>query len=244
MSNIPLFEDNAFQTRDLLQEDGKTLIWPVPHDAKLDVQRLLRTGLDAFGLTDVVVSKSGAFTQAQLENEDEASVPYITVLRTGDVQEPVGLGDLVAFMGKGDPKLVDQGLVNTEDDLANGIPSVPDGGTAVFHGWQSVVNLTVTISDKNSFRADQMYIIIKLMMLAAKEEFRRIGYIRYIRTGGEDSQDLTINGSSPLVIYNRSLHFQFVHHDYVATIEAAVNLVKQTLNFNEADASNSITTDL
>jgi hypothetical protein len=211
--------------------DNESAVWPVPHCAKIDCIEILRVALGRLGMHDIPISKDGAFTAAQMKNEAGASVPYITVTRLSDLGVRRGLSNLIGAYAEGDPLLLDP----------TGI--VQPGGAAAIYGEYSNTTIDITISDKNPHRADLMYIIIKILMQAARKEFTRIGYIDVRRVNGNDSA-IPPNEGTPYIIFSRTLSYLFDYPDYIANVDTAIHLVKQTLVLDEHSPDASISTDL
>jgi hypothetical protein len=212
--------------------DDKTAVWPTPHDPKLDTIEILRAVFAELGLDDIAISKDGAFTAAQLVNEAGASVPYVTVTRSGDVGVRRGLSNLVSVLGAGDPLLVDPTGV------------VPAGGATAIYGEWSNTTLDITIADKNGHRADQVYIIVKLLMQAVRKEYTRIGYVDVKRLNGVDGASIEIDSPSPYLVFTRTLTYALDYPDYIASVDTLIHLVKQTLDVNPASPDARITTTI
>ena len=212
--------------------NNESAVWPVPHDPKIDVIEVLRLAFSRLGLADIPISKDGAFTTAQLKNDAGASIPYITVTRASDASVRRGLSNLIGVFGDGDSTLIDP----------TGI--VQPGGAAAIYGEFSNTTIDITISDKNPHRADQMYQVIKQIMIAARKEFTNIGYIDIKRTNGSDAAKVEINDPTPYLIFTRTLTYMCDYPDYIANVDGLITLVKQTLVLNPSSPDASISTTL
>ena len=212
--------------------DDKTAVWPVPHDPKIDVCEVLRTAFERLGLRDIPIAKDGAFTAAQMKNAKGASVPFVTVTRSSDVAVRRALSNLIGVFGAGNSTLIDD----------SGI--VHEGGAAAIYGEFSSTTIDITISDKDSFRADQMYIVVKLLMQAARTEFQRIGYIDVKRINGADAATVQINDPTVFMVFTRTLTYLCDYPDYIANVDSVIHLVRQTLHPDPASADASITTEV
>ena len=212
--------------------DNVRAVWPIPHDPKIDTIEVLRLAFGILGLVDIPLSKDGAFTAAQMKDAAGASIPYITVTRSGDVGVRHGLSNLIGVFGSGSETLIDP----------TGI--VKPGEAVAVSGEFSSTTIDITISDKNPHRADQMYQLIKLIMIAARKEFTNIGYIDVKRTNGADAAKVEINDPTPYLIFTRTLTYMMDYPDYVDTVDALARVIKQTLVLDPSSPDASITTDL
>ena len=212
--------------------DDATAVWPVPHDPKIDVIEVLRLALSRLGLGDIPISKDGAFTAAQMKNAEGASIPYITVTRGSDVNVRRGMSNLIGVFGNGDPTLLDP----------TGI--VPPGGAVAMYGEFSNTTIDITISDKNPHRADQMYQVIKQIMIAAHREFTNIGYVDVKRLNGMDAASVKVDDPTPYLIFTRTLSYLCDYPDYIANVDTLITLVKQTLVLDPTSPDASISTTL
>lgn len=207
----------------LAEPDGKAVIWPTPHDAKIDVATCLRLSLDRFELCDVPVNLDGSFQESQLTNAHGQSVPVITVLRTADITVRQALGNYVGpFIGSESPLL----------DPCNEIAK--NGEVDVFAEW-SRVSVDVTISDTNADRANQMYLIVKYIMMSAQKAFREIGYLDIKRVNGVDQTQVSPDSPGAGLIFTRTLSFEALHPDFMASTPTLVHLVKQSLTIPSLD---------
>lgn len=208
--------------RPLSEPNDKETIWPEPHDAKIDIREILAAGLMLLELDDVPVVTDGSFNESLLTTKTGESVPVITIARTGDVGQRKALGDRVGTFIGGENPLLDCNKI------------VPDGQPVDMFAEWSLVSVDITVSDIDANRANQMYLIIKYIMLAGQKTFRDIGYIDVIRTNGVD-QVQPIDSIASGLIHTRTLTYQLTHPDFIASLPTLVNLVKQTLTIKGTD---------
>jgi len=212
--------------------DNATTVWPAPHDPKIDCIEVLRIAFSRLGLGDIPLSKDGAFTAAQMKTPEGGSLPFVTVTRASDVAVRRGITNLIGVYAQGDPGLID------------GSALVPPGGAAAVTGEYSQTTIDVTICDKNPHRADQIYQLVKLIMIAARREFTTIGYIDVKRINGSDSAKVEINDPTPYLLFTRTLTYMMDYPDYIVNVDALVHLIQQTLVLEPTSQDASITTDL
>lgn len=212
--------------------DDASTVWPAPHDPKLDTIEVLRAVFAQLGMQDIAISKDGAFTAAALKNAEGASVPYVTVTRSADLAVRRGVGNLVGVFGAGDPTMVDPAGI------------VPPGGAVAVRGEFSNTTIDITIADKNPHRADQLYIVIKMLMIAARPDFNRLGYIDVRRVNGNDGAAIEVNSPTPYLVFTRSLTYVLDYPDLICDVDACITLIKQSLHPDPNAPDVTITTDL
>lgn len=206
-----------FDALNLGQPDDEKVIWPKPHDAKIDVAWALKLGLKYLELDDVPVNEDGIFLESQLKNENDESVPVITIIRTADMTMRNALGN---YQGN---------FIGQDNALVDPCGIIPEGKEVnIFAEW-SKVSIDVTISDLIGWRANQMYLIVKYIMMTAQPDFHAIGYLDLKRTNGVDQTQVAPDTVGSGIIFTRTLTYELQHPDFVASLPTLVMLVKQSL---------------
>jgi hypothetical protein len=228
---------NAPNQADLSSPDNTTVIWPKPRDPKIDIATIIETSLQKLGIGDVPVIKEGSFKSSLLQycqngcldacDCDKVSRPVVTVSRASDKTVRMAIGRLIGEFAANDPALLDP-----DAQVA------PDGVVDV-HGEHSDAQIDVVINDLNGPRADQMYQIIKLSMIAALQVFMDVGYIDIKRVGGGDLAPLEIDSPVPGLVSSRTLTYECRYPDYIATLPTLVHLVKQSMTIEPGGAQTS-----
>ena len=231
---VDVILDPTVDQASLTQPNETKVIWPQPHDAKIDIATIIKAGLVALELDDVPVNEDGAFVASQLHNELGQQVPVVTVLRVSDKTWRSGLGDVMGrFIGAGNSAVTPPGylpMINNSQETEKGCePIVPEGVTGTTFGEWSDVVIDVTVTDLNAYRGNQMYLILKYIMLTGQEELRRIGYLDCIRINGQDSQQVQPDTQGSGIMFFRTLTYQVRHPDFIHSLDTLVHLVKQTL---------------
>jgi hypothetical protein len=199
--------------------DGQVqTVWNLPRDMKTDVAVVLQTAISSFGL-DIVVIKNGIFEQAKLRNPDTTKTrPVITVARTQDSAQRMGVGELDGNYQKLDPRLIATAI--------DGTALLADGGSATVYNQASDVTVDVTIYDLNEMRADQTYLFVKTIMFAAERTFTSLGYLKPpIRTGGSDGGSILDSDGGPKFCFERTLTYQAEHLDYIGAVDTLAHLI-------------------
>jgi hypothetical protein len=141
-------------------------------------------------------------------------VPVVSIMRTADITAREALGGRIGtFIGGESPLLDPCGIV-------------PDGEPVDLFAEFSVVTLDVTITDFIGYRANQMYLIIKYVMMTAQSVLHKLGYVDLKRLNGVD-QVQSIDAPAGGLLHTRTLTYQMKHPDFVASLPTLVELVKQ-----------------
>jgi hypothetical protein len=205
------------------EPDGQvTTVWNMPRDMKTDVAVVLQSSFTYFNL-DVPVRKLGAFEFSLLRNPDTKKERcVVTVSRSNDSAERMGLGELDGVYQQLDPNLI---ATN-----ADGTPLMADDAQQAFITNQaSTVTVDVTIYSLNEMMADQLFLLVKSILFAAEKTFQSLGYIKPpIRTAASDALSIVDMDGGGKFLFERTLTYVGEHLDYIGGIDTLASLIVAT----------------
>jgi hypothetical protein len=205
------------------EPDGSvTTVWNMPRDMKTDVAVVLQSSFTYFEL-DAPVRKLGAFEFSLLRNPDtKRERCVVTVNRTADSAERMGLGELDGVYQQMDPRLT---ATN-----ADGTPLMAnDGQQAFITNQASNVTVDVTVWCLNEIMADQMVLLIKSILFAAEKTFQSLGYVKPpLRTNVTDAVSIVDMDGGAKFLFERTLTYQGEHLDYIGGIDTLASLISAT----------------
>jgi len=222
--------------------DNQKIIWPLQADAKNAICVLLKASLESLGLTgdkEIPIRKNGTFHQSYLfkrgvkvETEKgpdgferirtkltpENSQPLIIVGRESDVAVRIGVGEQVGEFQT--PQMIDP------DGLLAGVPQVN------VQGQNSDERIDIWIFDTNSQRADQIYTMVKLTMIAIQRAMiEQLGFWDVSRVGGGDGQDIILENVPGMIpVVQRTLTYRVLHVESITLVDQIAQVVAQTLH--------------
>jgi hypothetical protein len=225
---------NTNPQADLSSPDDKSTIWPAPHDAKLELAVVIREALGQLNGANgqplnswIKVIEYGTFQTSMLRDDDNRQVPVIILNRSSDVPIRRGLGEEFGIFPAGAPDLTDASSI------------VPPGGAVNFRGQASRVMVDIWIFDTLPDRADQLYTIVKTILIALQTVMmKQLGYFEVTRVNGMDQQQIQIDqGGNPYVIFQRIITVRIEHPDYIAGAQQVAHLISQTQSLEDLDGA-------
>ena len=208
--------------------DDKEVFWARPHDMKLEMYAVLKAVLAYLGKGDVPIVQDGAFQPSLLTDEHQNSQTVICIGRTADSGFRRAIGSKVITTTAGDPRFFNS--CGTLD---------PDTVVDVFSEWSNE-QVDITIADTNSTRANEMYQIVKTIMIFAEEQMRNIGYEDFIRTNGMD-QTVDLDAPGVGIVFMKILSYRGTHRDEAIAIPEIATLVAQRQTITPPGASSGPT---
>jgi len=238
---LSVFPDSAANP-DLSTPDDKTVVYPIPRDAKVDVAVFLKLGLAQFGnpLGQIPVIRDGSFQASLLRMYDVTSQTDLAHAKTTPrpVIQVARASDVARRLAVNEGSLVSQ-KTSQGGNIVTNSESVPEESHILTKDQVSDVTVEINIYATVETLADQLYLIVKTLMFEAEQVFMaELGYLNVLRKDGVDNAGLTMDvPGGEALIFVRTLTYLCTHLDFIAGINQLAALYGQSQTLYDADGN-------